>query len=136
MQKLRVGLVLAPLVNAMTANSPFYEGRLAGKKSVRGEVWLRMDPSRSGLIPELWEKERPSYRDYAEWALDAGMFLFKRDGQVIANTGQTFRSFMKDGFADHRATLADWKLHLQTVFPEARLKNTLEFRPATRCPRT
>jgi glutamate--cysteine ligase len=56
------------------------------------------------------------------------MFLFKRDNQVIANTGQTFRAFIKDGFQGHRATLSDWKLHLQTLFPEARLKNTLEVR--------
>jgi glutamate--cysteine ligase len=56
------------------------------------------------------------------------MFLFKRDGKVVANTGQTFRAFIKDGFDGHKATLDDWKLHLQTLFPEARLKNTLEVR--------
>ena len=40
----------------MTANSPFYEGRLAGRKSQRGDVWLRMDPERSGLIAPLWRE--------------------------------------------------------------------------------
>jgi glutamate--cysteine ligase len=35
---------------------------------------------------------------------------------------------MADGFEGHHATLPDWKLHLQTLFPEARLKNTLEVR--------
>src|SRR5262245_35019402 len=42
MRKLRVAVVLAPILNAMFANSPFYQGKLAGKKSVRGEVWLDM----------------------------------------------------------------------------------------------
>jgi glutamate--cysteine ligase len=128
MKKLGLALRLSPIIHAMLANSPFKEGKLAGSKSVRGEVWLDMDPSRSGLIPSIWGTPKPGYRHYVEWALDAGMFLFKRDGKVVANTGQTFRSFMADGFEGHRATIADWKLHLQTLFPEARLKNTLEVR--------
>lgn len=133
-RKLRVALKLSPLVHAMTANSPFYEGKLAGTKSVRGDVWLRMDPARSGLIPLLWNKERAGYADYAEWALDAGMFLFKRGDRYIANTGQTFRDFMRNGFEGHYATMADWRLHLQTLFPEVRLKSTLEVRCADSLP--
>jgi glutamate--cysteine ligase len=128
MRKLCTALRLAPLTNAMFGNSPFYEGKLAGCKSRRGKVWLEMDPSRSGLIPSLWTKQRPGYRDYADWALDAGMFLFKRGDEYIANTGQTFRSFMKDGYQGQRATAGDWKLHLSTLFPEVRMKTTLEVR--------
>jgi glutamate--cysteine ligase len=128
LKKLQLSLKLSPIIHAMLANSPFKEGKLAGTKSVRGEVWLNMDPSRSGLIPSLWSAGKKTYRDYVEWALDAGMFLFKRDGKVVANTGQTFRAFIKDGFEGHKATLNDWKTHLQTLFPEARLKNTLEVR--------
>jgi glutamate--cysteine ligase len=128
MQKLVVLLRLSPIIQAMTANSPFIEGRVSSNKSERGAVWLEMDPSRSGLIPTLWEAERPRYADYVEWALDAGMFLFKRAGKFIHNTGQTFRSFLKDGFDGHRATFADWALHVNTLFPEARLKRTIEAR--------
>ena len=128
MRKLVMVLRLSPLTNAMFANSPFYEGRLAGVKSRRGQVWLEMDPARSGLIPSLWTKRRSTYRDYAEWALDAGMFLFKRGDEYVANTGQTFRSFLREGFQGHRATQRDWKLHLSTLFPEARIKTTLEVR--------
>lgn len=128
LRKVKVALKLSPLIHAMTANAPFYEGRLAGTKSVRGDVWMRMDPSRSGLIPMLWDKPGVGYADYAEWALDAGMFLFKRGNNYIANTGQTFRDFLKNGFEGHRATKNDWKLHLQTLFPEVRLKSTIEVR--------
>jgi glutamate--cysteine ligase len=56
------------------------------------------------------------------------MFLFVRDGQIFENTGQTFRDFMTHGFAGQTATEADWRLHLGTLFPEVRLKNTLEVR--------
>jgi glutamate--cysteine ligase len=128
MRKLVVMLRLSPIIHAMTANSPFVEGRVGPNKSERGAVWLEMDPSRSGLVAPLWKKELPRYSDYVEWALDAGMFLFKRDGQFIHNTGQTFRSFLRDGYQGHRATFADWALHVNTLFPEARLKRTLEAR--------
>lgn len=135
MRKLRVSLVLSPLVHAMTANSPFQEGSVAPFKSLRGQVWLHMDRERSGLIPALWGPGRKlGYRDYVEWALSAGMFLFKRDGRVIVNSGQSFRSFLRDGFDGHRATAADWKLHLNTLFPEVRLKNTLEIRACDALP--
>ncbi|HEY4156549.1 MAG TPA: glutamate-cysteine ligase family protein [Polyangiaceae bacterium] len=128
MIKLVAMLRLSPLINALTANSPFAEGARAGFKSRRGYVWLNMDPARSGLLPELLRKERPGYSDYAEWALDAGMFLVKRGERAIANTGQTFRDFLEHGYQGERATFADWKLHLNTLFPEVRLKNTLEVR--------
>jgi glutamate--cysteine ligase len=128
MRKLMVSLRLSPLIHALTANSPFSERRVTGLKSLRGEVWLNMDPARSGLIAPLWGKARPTYGDYVEWALDAGMFLFKRGERVLKNTGQTFRAFLRDGFEGERATMDDWRLHLNTLFPEARLKNTLEVR--------
>jgi glutamate--cysteine ligase len=128
LRKLVVSLKLSPLIHAMTAHAPFRERRRTDHASLRGEVWLHMDPARSGLIPALWSAKSPGYADYVEWALDAGMFLFKRGDEVIANTGQRFRDFMRDGFEGHRATLADFRLHLNTLFPEARLKNTVEVR--------
>ncbi|MEI9937144.1 MAG: glutamate-cysteine ligase family protein [Pseudomonadota bacterium] len=134
LKKLVVCLKLAPLVNALGANSPFYEGKLSGYKSRRGLTWLNMDPERSGLIPALLSNPKPGYRDYAEWALDAGMFLFKRYGRVIHNTGQKFRDFMQNGFEGERATFGDWKMHLNTLFPEARLKSTLEVRSSDSLP--
>jgi glutamate--cysteine ligase len=127
MRKLRVALRLSPIATAMFANSPFYEGRLTGDRSERAKVWLAVDPDRQGLLPALW-KEQSRIRDYVEWALDAPMFLFKRDGKVVRNTGQTFRTFWADGFQGTRPDLHDWELHLNTLFPEVRLKHTIEVR--------
>jgi glutamate--cysteine ligase len=111
----------------MTANSPVIEGRVSERKSERGDVWLHMDPSRSGLIRSMW-KPNPRYSDYVDWALDAGMFLFRRGDVFIHNAGQTFRSFLESGYEGHRATFADWVLHVNSLFPEARLKRTIEMR--------
>lgn len=129
MRKLRVGLALSPVTTAMFANSPFYEGAPFGGKSFRARVWLDVDPDRSGLVPPVW-KEKSGYRDYVEWALDVPMFMFKRDGHRVENTGQTFRSFMKDGYEGHSAQMGDYTTHLNTLFPEVRLKKTLEVRGA------
>jgi glutamate--cysteine ligase len=135
MRKLRVMLRLSPIVHAMTAHSPLREGHLADSVSLRGDVWTRMDKSRSGLVDKMWSDREFRYIDYIEWALDAGMFLIKRHGEMIANTGQSFRDFLRRGFQGHRATLNDWRLHLNTLFPEVRLKNTLEARSSDAQPK-
>jgi glutamate--cysteine ligase len=127
MRKLRIGMKLAPIVTAIFANSPLVEGARTGRVCERASVWLDADPDRTGLLPQLW-REDATFRDYAEWALDVPMYLFKREGKVYANTGQSFRAFWKDGFQGERPTTTDWKMHLATVFPEVRLKTTLEMR--------
>ena len=129
MRKMRVALALAPVTTAMFANSPWKEGRAHGGVTYRGRVWLDVDPDRSGLLPMLW-KGTSGFGDLVAWALDVPMFLFKRGGRAIPNTGQTFHQFMASGFEGHSATLEDWRLHLNTLFPEVRLKKTIEIRGA------
>ena len=129
MLKMRVALRLSPLTTALFANSPFLEGQPFGGKSYRAKVWLDVDNDRSGLVPSMWKKTS-TFVDYVEWALDIPMFMFKRGGEKVANTGQTFRSFWKSGFSGHKPTFNDWKMHLNTLFPEVRLKNTIEVRGA------
>ena len=129
MRSLRVSLRLSPLVTALFANSPFFEGKLFGGKSYRARVWLSVDPHRQGLLPQILERGL-SFSEYVDWALRAPMFMFKRGGVAVENTGQTFESFLQDGFGAHRPTLGDWETHLNTMFPEVRLKRTLELRGA------
>ncbi|MGB8330499.1 MAG: glutamate-cysteine ligase family protein [Polyangiales bacterium] len=129
MRKLRVALRAQPLVTAMFANSPWEGGKRSDYRSYRALIWLHMDPDRSGLLPFAW-KDHPSYVDYVDWALDAPMFLVKRNGKPHYNTGQTFRSFMEEGFHGIKATQGDWMTHLSTLFPEVRLKSTIECRGA------
>ncbi|HNK46776.1 MAG TPA: glutamate-cysteine ligase family protein, partial [Pseudomonadota bacterium] len=69
-------------------------------------------------------------RDYAEWALDVPMFFVYRHGTYTPAGGMTFRRFMAEGFGGQQATLADWELHLSTLFPDARLKQYVELRTA------
>ncbi len=129
MRKMQLSLRVQPLVTAMFGNAPFYEGGLFGGKSYRAKVWLEVDPDRSGLVPGLWKKDA-GYKDYVAWALGVPMFMFKRDGKPVVNTGQSFGSFLEDGFEGHHARYSDWVTHLNTLFPEVRLKKTIEVRGA------
>ncbi len=128
-RKLRVALALQPIATAMFANSPWIEGRRGQYLSERASVWLDMDPDRSGLLPFAWDANM-SFQRYVEWALDVPMFVVKRDGKVLPNTQQTFRQFMRDGRGEVRATRGDWETHLNTLFPEVRLKRIIEVRGA------
>ncbi len=127
MRALRVSMKMSPFFTALFANSPFYEGERYGGKSYRAKVWLDVDPSRQGLVEPIF-RPGAGVRDYIEWALDAPMFLFVRGNEPIANTGQSFRDFFRHGYQGHRATYGDWVTHLNSMFPEVRLKRTLEVR--------
>lgn len=128
-RKLRVGLALQPIVTAMFAHSPLFEGHVGPHRCERAAVWLGMDPDRSGMLPFAFDAQM-SFRAYVEWALDAPMFMVKRGTRVIPNTQQTFRTFLREGVQGERATLHDWEMHLNTLFPEVRLKRTIELRGA------
>ena len=130
MLKLRVGMGLAPLVNAMFANSSISDGGLNGYMSFRGHVWTDTDRARCGLLPFVF-REGASFADYIEWALDVPLYFILRGGRYRTEvTGVPFRRFLAEGVAGERATLDDWNLHLTTLFPEVRLKGYIEIRSA------
>jgi glutamate--cysteine ligase len=128
--KMRLSLALQPLATALFANSPFVEGKPTGYLSNRARVWTDTDPHRTGMLDFVFQ-EGFCFGDYAKWALDAPMYFVKRDGLYVDASGQSFRDFM-DGrlpaLPGERPTLQDWRLHLNTLFPEVRLQNYLEMR--------
>ncbi len=130
MRKLRVGMGLAPILNAMFANSSLSEGDLNGYMSFRGHIWTDTDAARCGLLP-LAFREGASFADYVAWALDVPLYFILRGGTYRTTvTGMPFRRFLAEGAGGERATLDDWNLHLTTLFPEVRLKGYLELRSA------
>ncbi len=129
LRKMRVSLALQPVVTAMFANSVFAEGVRSDLLCQRADVWLHMDRDRSGLISCMWS-DKADLETYIDWALDVPMFLIRRGERVLRNTGQTFREFLAEGCQGEVAGDADWSNHLKTLFPEARLKETIEVRGA------
>ncbi len=133
--KLRLSLAMAPLLYALFANSPLLDGRPSGFLSTRGEIWSRTDPDRTGLLPELF-RPGAGFADYVEYALRVPMYFIFRDGHFIDCSGPPFPfgRYLEEGFGPYRATLADWDLHLSTLFPEARLRPQIEVRCADSLP--
>jgi glutamate--cysteine ligase len=132
MDKLRTALGVSPLITAVFANSPLTEGRPNGQLSRRAWVWRDTDPDRCGLLPFAYDDEA-RFSDYLRWALDVPMFFVARGDGYQPARGVTFRQFIRKGFEGSRPTLADFELHLTTLFPEVRLKRYLEMRGADSC---
>jgi glutamate--cysteine ligase len=135
MRKLRLAQALSPLLYGLFANSPLLEGKPTGFLTTRGEIWSRTDPDRTGLLPFL-DKPGVGFSDYVEYALDVPMYFIARDNQYIDLTQRPFRfrEFLATGYNGEQATMADWDLHLSTLFPEVRLRPQIEVRCADSLP--
>ena len=129
--KTRVAMGTSSLVTALWAASPLVNGQPSGYQSYRASCWLATDDDRCGLLPFVFDGQAEHfYDDYAAWALDVPMFFVYRGGHYLPAGGMTFRQFLDEGWRGERATMADWELHLSTLFPEVRLKQYLEMRGA------
>jgi glutamate--cysteine ligase len=136
-RKLRVSLAASPVTTALFANSALAGGKPAGFESRRAHIWRHTDPDRCGLLPFVFDPgwdEASAYARYTEWALGVPMLFILREGHHLPARGITFREFMRSGLGGHAPTLADWNLHLTTLFPEVRVKRVLEVRSADAVP--
>jgi len=127
-RKVALAVGLAPILLALTANSPLRCGRPAGVLSWRATVWRGTDPERTGFPPPLlgpW-----SHRAWVEWLLDVPMVFLADGGRFVPAGGIPFRRFLADGLEGRAATLEDWILHETSVFPEVRVRRTIELRSA------
>jgi glutamate--cysteine ligase len=132
-EKMRVACGLQSVVSAIFANSSLSEGKANGFVSRRLNAWDYTDPDRCGLLPFVFEPGF-GYRRYVDWALDVPMFFIVRDGRYEPGDGTTFREFFERGVGPLRPTLADFDLHLTTLFPDVRLKRFIEVRGADAVP--
>ncbi len=132
-RKLRMAMGVTPIVSAIFANSPLYQGKPSGYVSRRLEIWRHTDPDRCGMLPFVFEPGF-GYERYVDWAIDVPMFFVSRDGQYLPAEGMTFGQFMERGLAGHHATIEDWNTHLTTLFPEVRCKQFIEVRGADAVP--
>jgi len=136
-RKMRVGLALQPIATALFANSPFTEGKPNGYLSFRSQIWLDVDPDRTGMLPFVFENGF-GFERYVDYALDVPMYFVYRKGRYIDVAGKPFRDFLErriPELKDETPTLSDWADHLTTIFPEVRLKQFIEMRGADTGPR-
>lgn len=127
-RKVRLTSGLAPLTTALFANSPLYRNQDTGFKSYRGHVWTRTDPSRTGFPRAL--ADGYTHEGWVDYLLDVPMMFYKVDERWLPANGRSFRSYMDDGIDGHFPGADEWALHQTSVFPEVRIKHTIEVRGA------
>lgn len=128
-RKLRALTRIAPVLNALFANSPIEEGQVSSALSRRGQIWLFTDPTRCGFIPPALT-EHVDFESFIDWALDVPMMFRKGSQDYEPMFGRPFREVFTAGrFDDGRALdLDDWKTHLSGIFTDIRVKGVLEVR--------
>lgn len=131
-RKFHVSLALGPLNTAMFANSPLYAGQDTGYASYRGLVWTRTDPARTGFPAAV--RAGYTHARWVDYLLDTPMMFYKPGGRWAPANGVTFRQWMERGIDGVYPTEADWTLHQTSVFPEVRVKHTIEIRGADAVP--
>ena len=130
--KMRVGMALQPIVTALFANSPFYEGKETKYVSLRSHIWTDVDSDRSGILPFVFN-EGFGFEHYVDYALNVPMYFVVRGGKYIDASGQSFRDFLLGklpALPGEKPTMGDWIDHTSTLFPEVRLKQFIEMRGA------
>lgn len=127
--KVRTAMAVAPVVSAIFANAPISAGRLSRVVSERQRIWFDTDSSRCGMLEFVFSEDF-GYRDYVEWALDVPIMLLQHNGRLVSPRGLTFRRFLSEGYQGQLATMDAWDLHLSSVFPDVRLRQTIEVRGA------
>ena len=132
--KLRTLVAAAPIVSAMFSNSPLDDGRPSGALSRRAEHYFTCDPKRSGFVPPALGRLM-SFTDFIEWALDMPMIYRATPSGYESADSQTFRTVLRDGFADHtRPDEAHWRSHLSQIYTDVRLRDTIELRAVDGAP--
>jgi glutamate--cysteine ligase len=106
----------APVLLAVFANSPVYEGRCTGHRSFRANVWRELDGGRTGLMPCAGD----DVGEYLSFALSAPA--------ILLGPGDGCWPSFAEWNARGQATLQDWHTHLTTLFPEVRPKGFAEVR--------
>jgi glutamate--cysteine ligase len=125
--KMRCIYSVTSILTALWAASPIVDEKVSGFQSYRAWIWRDTDNARAGLLPFVFE-QGDIFTAYMEWALDVPMYFVYRGGYVPVPAGFTFRAYLRGGYQGTQATLADWALHLSTLFPEGRLKKFIEVR--------
>jgi len=131
-RKLRIAEIIAPILSLICDNSPIYEGEERTCNIVRTAVWAGMNQDRVGTIPGSLDASF-GFAEYADYILSREAILVPDadEPQGWRYVGaQTFDEI----YADREMTRAEVEHALSMVWPDARLKNFVEIRPADAMP--
>ncbi len=129
---------LGPVLVAISASSPWLNGRDTGWKSARQRAWGQLDPRACGPVPGCVGRD-PAADDgldpasaWAQYALRAPVVFITGPGEEARAVGRpvSFRQWASGEvrLGGRVPTGADLDTHLTTLFPPVRLRGYLEVR--------
>ncbi|MDI2125876.1 ergothioneine biosynthesis glutamate--cysteine ligase EgtA [Yinghuangia seranimata] len=114
---------IGPVLLAMFANSPHHGGRSTGWASTRQLAWSRLDAFRTR--PPAHDAGTDPREAWARYVMDAPVMCVRRDepAEWLVPEGMTFRDWTR-GALTPAPTVADFDLHVSTLFPPVRAHGT------------
>ena len=130
-RKMRVAAALAPILAAITDNTPIYEAQPNHTPIRRLQLWREVDRLRCGTIPELFD-EGYGFASYAEWLLRTPpIFILQRATDSDVETSLPFfTQTAAEAYGDTSLTVHDMEHLISMFWPDVRLKHFVEVRPA------
>lgn len=128
-RKYRVAYAIIPLLYLITDNTEYFEGEEYGGFSARSLMWKNVDDGRC-RIPDIPFGEI-SFASYAEWIYSREpIFVFKNGREEYCGNKTA-----KEIYSGKEMTQDEISHLLSMVFPDARVKQFLEIRPADSMPK-
>ena len=132
MRKLRIAEMISPVLSLMCDNSPKFEGEERAHELVRTGVWAGMNQDRVGTIPGSLSPDF-TFADYADYILSREAILVP-DPEAPEGWRYVANRIFDEVYAHREMTNAEIEHALSMVWPDARLKNFVEIRPADAMP--
>lgn len=134
-RKMRIAQALAPIFASVADNTAVFEAEPAPRLA-RFALWRNVDNDRCGSVPGLFN-EGYSFADYAEWILCTCPIFVTRpsvDDPTGPNLRAVYGQSAYEAYGDAPMTRADIEHVLSMFWPDVRLKNFVEIRPADSLP--
>lgn len=134
-RKMRIAQALAPIFASVTDNTAAFEAEPAPRLA-RFALWRNVDNDRCGSVPGLFN-EGYSFADYAEWILHTCPIFVTRpsaDDPTGPNLRAVYGQSAYEAYDEAPMTRADIEHVLSMFWPDVRLKNFVEIRPADSLP--
>jgi glutamate--cysteine ligase len=133
-EKLCMLAAATPVIAALFVNSPLEAGKVTGAMSRRMQLWRKIDHRRCGVMPFV-DGKATRVRDIVNWVASQPMIYRSVDGVHVAAPREPFRDVLTYGFDDGSpATQYDWECQLSQVWPDVRVRRTIELRVADGAP--
>lgn len=127
--KFRLANALVPILALITDNAPIFEGERYGGRMIRTKIWSDVDNARCGIVPGGTDKDF-SLERYADYLLNTPPILIEDNGKTIYTNTKTTQEI----YREREMTKADIEHILSMFFPDVRLKQYIEIRPADSMP--